>query len=618
MIRRPDDTQPAPLDALARRPQPAWPSRPQALLPPWPVLGLLAGATLGLSLVSLLSLVGAWPAAPQALQTNPAGLLSTWGLANAVAIVALARSPRWHWPALLALVAALKLLVAVGALGWPGLPGLAGAVAVSVAGGGAFAGGGAAGPLALAWLPAHGVEILVGAWLLQREGLESSSLRSPGTLLRVLLLGALLPQALAAGVAAVCATLLGLGPAGLVALAWFKGAALGALSVLPAALLLAGQPRQRLRLALADVRFWLLAPMSVGITVLCLTWLPFPFVSLAVPLLVGAVWLDLVAVALLTLLVSVAVMLVVGLGGVVVSPLQIPAASAAWLSAATGVATAAALLPALVLATAMAELRDSQARLRGRKDELKQTNAALQLFVHAASHDLREPINTIAQFSQLIDQDHGAALPPDVGRYLGLVQREAERLRQGLDDVLRYAQLQGADLPAPQPVDLARLVDPLRRALAPRLAAASARLRVPPMAVQVRGHAPLLALLLHHLLDNALKFVAPGQAAEITLTLRHDAGSAWLTVADRGIGISPEQQARLFEPFQRLHLRRDYAGTGLGLALCRQIAQAHGGELTVQSALGDGARFTLRLPLWSGPDGAVPSGLDAAGEPRVG
>ena len=163
------------------------------------------------------------------------------------------------------------------------------------------------------------------------------------------------------------------------------------------------------------------------------------------------------------------------------------------------------------LAAAMAELRDSQARLWGRKEELKQTNAALQLFVHAASHDLREPINTIAQFSQLIDQDHGPALPPDVWRYRGLVQREAERLRRGLDEVLRYAQLQGTDLPAPQPVDLALLVDPLRRALAPRLATASARLRVPPMAVRVRGHAPLLALLLHHLLDNALKFVAPAR-----------------------------------------------------------------------------------------------------------
>ena len=212
----------------------------------------------------------------------------------------------------------------------------------------------------------------------------------------------------------------------------------------------------------------------------------------------------------------------------------------------------------------------------------------------------------------------GSALPLDVGRYLGLVQQEAERLRHGLDGLLRCAQLQGADLPAPLPVDLARLVGPLRRALVPRLAAALARLRVQPLAGRVRGHAPLLVLLLHHLLDNPLKFVAPGRAAEIELTVRRDAGSAWLAVADRGIGASPEHHSRLFEPFQRLHLRRDCAGTGLGLALRQQIARAHGGEISVQSALGEGARFTLRLPLWTWPDGTLPSGLDAAGEPRIG
>ena len=114
VILRPHDTQPAPLDGLARRTQPAWPSGPQALLPLWPVLGLLAGATLGLS---MLALAGVWPAAPQVLQSNPAGSLSIIGLANVAAIVALARSPRWQWPALLALMAALKLLLAVLAPG---------------------------------------------------------------------------------------------------------------------------------------------------------------------------------------------------------------------------------------------------------------------------------------------------------------------------------------------------------------------------------------------------------------------------------------------------------------------------------------------------------------------
>lgn len=150
------------------------------------------------------------------------------------------------------------------------------------------------------------------------------------------------------------------------------------------------------------------------------------------------------------------------------------------------------------------------------------------------------------------------------------------------------------------------MLDQVRLALAPRLTRNGAQLRWVPLPVG-RGHASLLVLLLHNLLDNALKFVAPGQVPEVQIEARQSRGELWLTVADRGIGIALAQQARLFTPFQRLNLRRDYDGTGLGLALCRQIARVHGGDIELQSALGQGTRLTVRLPLWPGTAGCPPA-----------
>ena len=206
----------------------------------------------------------------------------------------------------------------------------------------------------------------------------------------------------------------------------------------------------------------------------------------------------------------------------------------------------------------------------------------------------------------MLTLDPGAGLPPEAARYLRLVQQEAGRMRLLLDDVLQYSQVQQRELPSPQPVALDAVLDQVRLALAPRLTRNGAQLRWVPLPV-VCGHASLLVLLLHNLLDNALKFVAPGQVPEVQIEARQSRGELWLTVADRGIGIALAQQARLFTPFQRLDLRRDYDGTGLGLALCRQIARVHGGDIELQSALGQGTRLTVRLPLWPGTAGCPPA-----------
>ena len=211
----------------------------------------------------------------------------------------------------------------------------------------------------LAFLPPNLLEILLGAWALQRAGLADSALRSPATLLRLLLLGGVLPQALAAGLAALSFGMLGREEVVTLALTWYGSTVLGALSVLPAALLLANQNPQRLRQALGDRRLWLLAPLAVLSSLLCLGFMPYPFVYLALPLLAAAMLLDMVAVVLLTALVSMTVAL--GLASGVFVPPPAPAYGQAGFIT---LAFAAALVPALLLAAAVADLHDNQSRAR--------------------------------------------------------------------------------------------------------------------------------------------------------------------------------------------------------------------------------------------------------------
>lgn len=248
------------------------------------------------------------------------------------------------------------------------------------------------------------------------------------------------------------------------------------------------------------------------------------------------------------------------------------------------------------LAVAMVELRESHASLQRTADELRQANDSLVQFVRIASHDLREPLNTIAQFVGLIDEDHGAQLPPDARRYMRLVLRASARMRTLLDDVVRYARLQAGETDEPTLVPLDRVMAELRDALAARIAETGAELHIDPLPV-VRGHASLLSLLFQNLLTNALKFVPRNRTPRVRVSACLSDGHVKVAVADNGIGIAPEHAGRLFQPFQRLNLKSEYEGTGLGLAVARQVAEAHGGTIAVRPNAGQGTVFEVLLPL---------------------
>lgn len=248
------------------------------------------------------------------------------------------------------------------------------------------------------------------------------------------------------------------------------------------------------------------------------------------------------------------------------------------------------------LAVALRDLQQSHRELLSTADELRVANESLLQFVRIASHDLREPLNTIVQFVGLVEEDHGPVLPEEARHFLRLASRAGARMRTLLDDVVRYARLQNAEGDPPVAVPLDRTLAELRDALAARLAATGARLELSPLPM-VMGHASLLSLLFQNLLSNALKFVPPGRVPHVRIDAGLQGDWVQVRVADNGIGIDPGHIDRLFQPFQRLHLRSEFEGSGLGLSISRQIAEAHGGSIEVDSVPGEGSVFTVRLPL---------------------
>ncbi len=500
---------------------------------------------------------------------HPSSHVPALWYANSAAAALVLRRPVTSWP-LLAVVLALAVLL------------------VRLTAGDTLA-------QALLLVPAHLAEVLLAAWALRRAGVARSNLRSPGAWLVLLSRGALLAPLVGATLGTVAAALQAPGPVPFAQgwLRWFQGSAIGAVGMLPLACLVLSESPAALRRELLSQRLLLLALLSVLVTLLAMAVLPYPFIIMSLPLLLAAMVVDLTALSLLVFLVSLTGAAAI-LGTVFVLPVG---TDEVWL-AFVYVAFAASLIPAQLLGAALADLRDSHARLQARERELARANDGLEQFVRMASHDLREPVNTITQFGRLLHDDHGHALPADARRYLGLMNSGAMRLRELLDDVLHFARVQRGVLDDVEPVLLDEVLADVQAALAARIQRSGALIDVGPLP-PVRGQASMLQLLFQNLLSNAIKFVGPGQRPVVHISAESDAAPPhWVrvTVSDQGIGIAQADLGKLFQPFQRLHLRRAYEGTGLGLALARRVAQAHGGDIEVQSTPGQGSRFIVTLP----------------------
>jgi PAS domain S-box-containing protein len=232
--------------------------------------------------------------------------------------------------------------------------------------------------------------------------------------------------------------------------------------------------------------------------------------------------------------------------------------------------------------------------LAQRADRLQGTNAELQDFAYTASHDLSEPLRMVASFLGLLERRSAGDLDEKSREYLRQARDGAERMRNLIDDLLLYSRVANEE-PRREQVNLHVLVDGVLEVLGPAIAETGATIEVGALPI-LEAEPTQLTQLLQNLIGNAVKFHVPGRPPTVRVRARRTRGACVLTVADDGIGVDEADQERIFAMFTRLHGREVYAGTGIGLAICRRIAERHGGRIYVESTPGQGSAFHTLLP----------------------
>ncbi|HXQ78389.1 MAG TPA: ATP-binding protein, partial [Gemmatimonadaceae bacterium] len=236
---------------------------------------------------------------------------------------------------------------------------------------------------------------------------------------------------------------------------------------------------------------------------------------------------------------------------------------------------------------------------RAARHEAEEANAAKSQFLATMSHELRTPLNAIAGYSELLRLELRGPITPEQRVDLDRIDRSQRHLLSLINDVLNFAKIEAGHVAVnTTPMGLGTVVDSLREFVEPQLREKGLQFKMAEdfPATEACGDPDKVRQILINLLSNAIKFTPEG--GHISLECEEDDKMIYIGVADDGTGIPPDQLAAIFEPF--VQVNRDYAstheGTGLGLAISRDLARRMGGDLTVESEMGKGSRFTLSLP----------------------
>lgn len=240
------------------------------------------------------------------------------------------------------------------------------------------------------------------------------------------------------------------------------------------------------------------------------------------------------------------------------------------------------------------ERKRTEEELMQTRENLERSNAELDQFAYVASHDLKEPLILVSAYARMVRDRYGDRLEEEGRKFIGHVIDEAARMKTMIDDLLDYSRLE-TRAESPARVDLGATIDTVLRTLGPQIDETGARVEVQPPLPVVQGSASQLERVLRNLLANAIKFRAD-EPPTVVVSAEQEDGEWVVCVRDNGIGVEPGKEERIFEVFQRLHGDDQYAGSGMGLAICKRIVERHQGRIWVEPAPSRGSVFKFALP----------------------
>jgi PAS domain S-box-containing protein len=244
--------------------------------------------------------------------------------------------------------------------------------------------------------------------------------------------------------------------------------------------------------------------------------------------------------------------------------------------------------------------KQAETELKRQARELARSNADLQQFAHAVSHDLQEPLRAISSFAQLLER-YAAVLDSTGREFLHYIIDGSQRMSALIRDLLAYSRVMEGEGTGGEPVDLSVVLSDSLEDLSLLIEETGAIVVVAAPLPTVEGHRVALTQLMLNLISNALKYRKPDTPPEVTIGAERGEEEWILSVRDNGPGIHPKDYGKIFLIFERLDPAKS-SGTGLGLALCQKIVERHGGRIWVESELDAGSTFHFTLPVRkSGP-----------------